>query len=637
MLARLAIHLVLLWGLLGSLGLAHGQGPEPVRLHADLTWIELNDHAAYFIENEARLDMPGAVARFKAGDYAISRNSEIAAGFKVQGALWLHFRVINDQGTVQTLWFEAADALTDHIQILIRHPHGRDEHREGGRALPFEKRETVWRKSAYKIQFAPGVTDLYVRYDSVSTLRVIPMLMQERRFETYRSIDTLIVGGFFAVMGLTALIVGYRGIRHRSPVDALYALYIVGIDSMNLFTSGLLHQLGHESLTGRYFFATSMLLVGCLALIGFVRLIIEWPATVLKYITRIGLVFGVIAVAAHALTWLAAPRYAFFVVNSVAMLTASAVLVIAAWAYFRKYGNGRIFFLAFLPFLITALIRLSQSFGFVQGGLFLEYLYVLTTVLHAVMLLMVIFIREADIERSKAKLARKVELLREDLSRQNLFFRTLAHEVRTPLAIIDSHVQLLEQDRPEANPSPINQRIRNAVSQLISLVDRLQRLDRIRVMALEEHHTVDLKQLLDALVREAQQRTEHHILRAHYPSGALHCFGDRELLAVMLQNLLENAVRYSPEGGVIEVRVEASKNSRIQIHIADEGVGIPPDALDKIFEPYFRVNMVPNTDGIGLGLHLVQKIARLHDGDVRCQSILGEGSTFIVTLPGQAD
>lgn len=118
-------------------------------------------------------------------------------------------------------------------------------------------------------------------------------------------------------------------------------------------------------------------------------------------------------------------------------------------------------------------------------------------------------------------------------------------------------------------------------------------------------------------------------------TGPLWLTGDPDLLRVLLLNLLENAARYSPEGGAIQVRAAAG-DGQVTIEVSDEGVGIPAAARERIFERYYRTSQVKEAIGAGLGLYIARSIARLHGGEVTCDSTLGEGSTFRVHLPGMA-
>lgn len=215
---------------------------------------------------------------------------------------------------------------------------------------------------------------------------------------------------------------------------------------------------------------------------------------------------------------------------------------------------------------------------------------------------------------------------------QALFLRMLTHEVRTPLAIIDSNCQLLSLDHCRDTEANNILPIRAAVARLAELFDRCLSQDQLVSIGKPKLAPVDLATLLTIVSQEVQRRTDDHLVTLRIGSLPLHIMGDATLLQIMLTNLLDNAVRYSPEGGVIELVALADNVGKVVIEVRDEGVGIPEADLDHIFQRYFRTHQVGDTVGAGLGLYIVKNIARLHSGDVVCESTLGEGSVFRVTL-----
>jgi two-component system sensor histidine kinase SenX3 len=112
--------------------------------------------------------------------------------------------------------------------------------------------------------------------------------------------------------------------------------------------------------------------------------------------------------------------------------------------------------------------------------------------------------------------------------------------------------------------------------------------------------------------------------------------GDRRQLVSALYNLLDNAVKYSDAGGVVEARVAVSSDrARVAIEVQDHGIGIPARDLERIFERFYRVDRARSreTGGTGLGLAIVRHVAGNHHGEVRVSSQEGEGSTFTLVLP----
>jgi signal transduction histidine kinase len=107
---------------------------------------------------------------------------------------------------------------------------------------------------------------------------------------------------------------------------------------------------------------------------------------------------------------------------------------------------------------------------------------------------------------------------------------------------------------------------------------------------------------------------------------------DENLLRHILNNLLGNAIKYSPEGGVIQFKLIGHSNCVI-IRIQDQGIGIPPESLERLFKPFYRADNVENIQGTGLGLAIVQRCLEACQGTVEVKSVVGEGTTFELTFP----
>jgi len=120
--------------------------------------------------------------------------------------------------------------------------------------------------------------------------------------------------------------------------------------------------------------------------------------------------------------------------------------------------------------------------------------------------------------------------------------------------------------------------------------------------------------------------------------GELAVLGDRRQLVSALYNLLDNAVKYSDEGDEVEVRA-ISEGTNVVLQVQDHGIGIPKADLERVFERFYRVDQARSrtTGGTGLGLAIVRHVATNHEGEVRVDSRLGEGSTFSLVVPNKRD
>src|SRR5439155_23734713 len=149
---------------------------------------------------------------------------------------------------------------------------------------------------------------------------------------------------------------------------------------------------------------------------------------------------------------------------------------------------------------------------------------------------------------------------------------------------------------------------------------------------------LDLKSLVQEVVESSKPAALQKKQEIDYTvDDGLPLFkADRERLRQVLVNLVDNAVKFTPEEGKISLEVKLSANvASVEVHVKDNGMGIPSSALSRIFERFYRVDKTRSRDqgGTGLGLSIVKHIVEAHKGKVEVQSTLGQGSDFTVTLP----
>jgi signal transduction histidine kinase len=143
----------------------------------------------------------------------------------------------------------------------------------------------------------------------------------------------------------------------------------------------------------------------------------------------------------------------------------------------------------------------------------------------------------------------------------------------------------------------------------------------------------DLHALITQTVSRFQGRSRHHQFVAAVPDPLPPVLGDREYLASVLYNLLANALKYAPQGGQVTVRAQV-QDETVAGMVADEGPGIAPEHLTRIFEPYYRAPQVGRqTDGLGLGLYISRAIMVAHGGRMWAESQVGHGTQIHFTIP----
>lgn len=254
-----------------------------------------------------------------------------------------------------------------------------------------------------------------------------------------------------------------------------------------------------------------------------------------------------------------------------------------------------------------------------------------------------------ELERSKAALAAQTTMLRDTLENerrlavlQRNFVSMASHEFRTPLNVIDGHAQRLMRMKDAPSADVLAERcgrIRVAVRRMTNLIDHLldssQLLDGGRLATLQG---VDFS--LALLVHEVcemhRESSPAAVIEETIEPDVGEIFhGDAKLLFQAISNLVGNAIKYSPAGVPVAVRLSADTEA-ISVSVSDRGMGIPDKDRDQIFERFVRGGNVAGTAGAGVGLYLVKLAVDLHGGEVVVTSKEGQGSCFAVRLPRAA-
>ncbi|HET9328465.1 MAG TPA: ATP-binding protein [Candidatus Eisenbacteria bacterium] len=222
--------------------------------------------------------------------------------------------------------------------------------------------------------------------------------------------------------------------------------------------------------------------------------------------------------------------------------------------------------------------------------------------------------------------------------RKDEFLATLAHELRNPLGPIRNAAQYLRMKGTDPASRPSLELIDRQVQHMVRLIEDLLDISRITRDALELRRSEfsvgelvgDVKDATQFAVDEASQK-----LRWHVERGDLRVNADRARLVQVVCNLVNNAIKYTPRGGEIDVDV-SSHRRELMITVKDSGIGIPPDKLRDIFEPFSQLDrsLEKTRGGLGIGLALSERLVALHGGTVSASSEgPGKGSTFEVTMP----
>ncbi len=243
------------------------------------------------------------------------------------------------------------------------------------------------------------------------------------------------------------------------------------------------------------------------------------------------------------------------------------------------------------------------------------------------------------------RLKQENDELKEQLRFKERLISMLAHELRNPLTAASIAIETLEtlenfHAEAKSKPAPIqyHQLIQHARTQtriIERMIADMLGASQIDALFQIQPKQLDLRRLCWDVLNQQQKRfqAKSHQIKTDIPNDLPWAYADRERIHQVLINLLDNAIKYTPEGGSIEVAMLHRTSQKIQVSISDTGPGIPTENQIRIFEEQFRLERDEQQDGYGIGLALCQRIVRAHYGQIWVDSSPDRGSCFHFTLP----
>lgn len=244
------------------------------------------------------------------------------------------------------------------------------------------------------------------------------------------------------------------------------------------------------------------------------------------------------------------------------------------------------------------------------------------------------------LKRQRAEVRKALQQEKELSDLKSRFITTASHEFRTPLGIIASSAGILQDYAAKIDDGMRKKhlaRIQAAVNRIASLLDDVLTMNQVEAgMLRAQPQPIKLAAFCQEIVEEMQANTSHQLLYTVSPNLLEQLVPlDPNLLHQLLINLISNAVKYTPEPSNITLNL-TYQESQIVLTVQDSGIGIPPEDLASIFQPFHRASNVGTIAGTGLGLAIAKHCTDLHHGDIAISSEIGVGTTLTVTIPFQS-
>jgi signal transduction histidine kinase len=253
---------------------------------------------------------------------------------------------------------------------------------------------------------------------------------------------------------------------------------------------------------------------------------------------------------------------------------------------------------------------------------------------------MVILADIAGVAIERARLSEELQQAYEELNELDQlktdFIAVASHELRTPLSVIMGYVSFLQEEANESTASQLD----NVMGAAIHLRDLIQAMLNLRYVDAGETNlkiqTVDFVELSREIVAAAQETAvaKQQTLSVKLPSAPLLIKADRSVLEVAINNLMNNAIRFTSDGGNINIHLK-KQGAEAWFSIKDTGIGIPEEKLERIFNRFYQLEpaLVREHGGLGIGLSIAKDLVEMQNGRIWAESVEDEGSTFTIALP----
>lgn len=629
---RLAAVMVLVLGCLFPIPTA-ADTPPPLRLDGPAASFALDGHLSVLDTDDGRSGIEEIARR---GDFRAITSPASQPGLAT-GTLWYRVTVVRNAGMPAEWLLAFGEPDIDDVRVFLPAGDGGFTEIRLGRRIPSRQLPVAALRHVAMLDLPEAVpVTLHIRLASQHKIRFeAAELWRPGALAFGEARDSALFGIQFGMLVVIIILYALFGLWLRDGVMLAYALFVGTKLGGGLTYSGLIALVLPDSGGDLNYLLSGLSLLG-----GIAAYIFMWDRILdlRRTFPVMHRVYGLASAAvALALLSVMSPAFSAFVRPAQAiMLLASIGSIVMAVLLARRNPADmliRFYLFAFLPVVLVWVAEIAAAiFPGIPADLG-RRMDVSATMIHIVILSIALAYRlkQTQHERMRAEVA----LAGEQLARQRLrtFVDMATHEFKTPMAIIDSAVQMLEMKTPPGRPD-ISDRlaaIRQAVRRLVALVETCLTTERDTELALK----LGPASPADIVERAAERnrgpdRPYLVVTMAGLPET---CTADADLLGIALDALIDNARRYGTGGRSIEVSAQGNGGG-ISFSVRDHGPGIPPDEAARVFDKYYRCAASGAIPGTGIGLHLVKVIAEMHGGTAAYRPPPDGGARFVLSIPG---
>lgn len=541
--------------------------------------------------------------------------------------VWLWIKLVVQQDQQRRLIIKPS--FLDRVEVYHQNPVGDVHMLQAGDHVPVSQRPLPSRYSVFPLSLSQGDHLLLVRIQSTSALTANLALKTIEQHMADESNELLFFGVLFGLLSMALMISLMSAFWTRDVLFVYSSVYLLVYAILNATLNGfdqLYFYPEFPQISGDVIGLASGSVVIALTLFmnQYLQLHIHKPTLYKWLVLHMVLASIVIAASLTGQYPLVAPYFMWLSLSVLILLFFGAISMLRV-----KPQAATLMIITFLPSILAIFFQVLRNVGALPTNFWTSNLWSISSFLQVAFVVLVILIQLKQLQE-KAFIERKhTQALRH-------FLDLMAHELRTPLAVLSSALTNIEI-RSDLNKDlqPRFARAHNALARLNNLVDNALAESRLSSQASEQNREIiDLDVFINDLM-ELVTPSSKHSLSYRLTGDEVTLTAHRQMLSLALLNLIDNAIKYSPDGGPVLLAVNTTTDS-VCFTVRDNGIGIPASEQANLFNKFFRASNASRTDihGLGMGLYLVQQVAELHHGTLRYKA-LPNGSEFLLTIPKQ--
>ncbi len=547
--------------------------------------------------------------------------------------LWLRLTLERPPAGPDEAWLEVAPATLDDVRLFVPQPGGGFSERRSGQAWPWSEREVDYRQPLFRLQPEVEPTTYYLRLETRLPSRPALTLWPPLAFTEAAMAEARVWGLYFGVYALIALLHAFFWMWSQERTHYLFTLYVALNLLAALIAGGWLQQAQPDFWLPGLANAVMAALI-CLSLPVMQRFIFDYVGLLRGSAFWRRQVLGaanLVAVVGLLLVLGGFPDLALALAKPARGLLIGLSLLLALGLAWHGDERARSFLLAFGLYGLGLVVDLARTRGWLPPGLLSDQGLAIGALLQTLVLSLSIFSVHKRLRREKTLAEAQAAAERRLREEQEDFLSLVSHEVRTPLSIIAAAAHnLLLDPTLDAKGRARGEKIRRASDRLTRLMDDYLSTERLASAdAPLRRAPLDLGRICNAAMDDLRDTPGPEMILEASPVPI--CTGDAGLLRLAIRNLLQNARRHSPPTEPVLIHLDVAEGG-LRVRVRDAGAGVPAEDLPLIFRRFRRGHNSTET-GAGLGLYLVDKVARRHGGRAGVTNLATGGCEFSLWLP----